>query len=240
LAVSAVFSVTALLPNARLAHDHFSAPADGSQNFEGNCDKTNFIHDNYVIIASSRRFTGTSWEGDGLDGHRDEDVYPLDPEARKIFAITTEERRSAITPPILSRRWGIGLEAAKRTLRATTQAGVRNVLAPTERKLRHRTDHLKFPTLRGRTYTDTMFSNLPSIRGYRAAQVFTNGSGFDHFYPIESKGDANDGLLEYVKEVAIPQILVSDGSKEQTASKFAETCKKYHVRRQLTVQHSPW
>jgi hypothetical protein len=123
-------------------------------------------------------------------------VYPLDPEARKIFAFTTEERRSAMTPPILSRRWGIGLEAAKRTLRATTQAGVRNVLAPTERKLRQR-------TLRGRTYTDTMFSKLPSIRGYKAAQVFTNSSGFDHFYLIESKGDANDGLLDYVKEVAI-------------------------------------
>jgi hypothetical protein len=30
------------------------------QNFKGNCDKTNLIHDNYVIIASSRRFTGTS------------------------------------------------------------------------------------------------------------------------------------------------------------------------------------
>jgi Reverse transcriptase (RNA-dependent DNA polymerase) len=194
----------------------------------------------YESATDEINVASDDWEGDGLDGHRDEDVYPLDPEARKIFAITTEERRSAITPPILSRRWGIGLEAAKRTLRATTQAGVRNVLAPTERKLRQRTDHLKFPTLRGRTYTDTMFSNLPSIRGYKAAQVFTNGSGFDHFYPIESKGDANDGLLEYVKEVAIPQILVSDGSKEQTASKFAETCKKYHVRRQLTVPHSPW
>jgi hypothetical protein len=47
-----------MLPNARLAHDHFLAPAKQNwrrQNFEGNCDNTNLIHDNYVIIASSRR-----------------------------------------------------------------------------------------------------------------------------------------------------------------------------------------
>jgi hypothetical protein len=40
-------------------------------------------------------------------------------------------------------------------------------------------------------------------------------------------------LLDYVKEVAIPQILVSDGSKEQTASKFADTCKRYFWRKAI-------
>jgi hypothetical protein len=73
--------------------------------------------------------------GDGLDGHEDEEVYERCSEVRKVSGLSTDEQRSVITPEILSRRFGIGLETAKKTLRLTTQAGVRNVLAPTERKV---------------------------------------------------------------------------------------------------------
>jgi hypothetical protein len=142
--------------------------------------------------------------GDGLNGHEDEEVYERGPEVRKTAGLSTDERRSVITPEILSRRFGIGLESAKKTLRVTTQAGVRNVLAPTERKVRQKLDHLKFPTLSGRIYTDTMIAKRPPIRQHKAEQVFSDGSGFDHFYPIDTKGDAHEALLDHFKEVAIP------------------------------------
>ncbi|KAI2511643.1 Reverse transcriptase (RNA-dependent DNA polymerase) [Fragilaria crotonensis] len=73
--------------------------------------------------------------GDGLSGRTDNDVYPMDGESRKLFSLSTSEKRSALTPEILSRRWGVGLDTAKRTLQVTTQSGIRNVLAPGERKV---------------------------------------------------------------------------------------------------------
>ena len=199
--------------------------------------------DLYDRVVGMIQIASDDQTGDGLQGHLDEDVYPDASkirDARKIASISTDERRSVITVPILARRWNIPIARARETLRVTTQAGVRNVLSSSERKVRQRLDHLKFPTLRGRTFTDTMFSNLPSARKYKAAQVFTNGSGFDHFYPLQGKGDAHQGLQDYIKEVAIPQILISDGSKEQMKSKFAEICRQYHIKRQYTVPHSPW
>ena len=96
-----------------------------------------------VIVAADDH------DGDGISGRENEVVYPPNEEHRRIKALSTTEKRSALTPEILSRRWNIGLDTAKKTLHATTQAGVRNVLAPGERKVRQRLDHLKFPNLRG-------------------------------------------------------------------------------------------
>ena len=129
-------------------------------------------------------------DGDGLAGHQDPDLFPMDDEARQthaVFALSTSQQRLVLTPEVLARRWAIGLDTAKRTLQVTTQAGIRNVLAPGERKLRQRLDHLKFPNFWGRFYTNTMFSKVTSIRGHRTAQIFTNGQGYDQFYRMESK-----------------------------------------------------
>jgi hypothetical protein len=90
-----------------------------------------------------------------------------------------------LLPKDLSKRWAIGLEAAKRTLQVTTQAGIRNVLAPGERKLRQKLDHLKFPNLQRHFYTNTMFSKLMSVRGNKVAQVFTNGQRLQSLLSFE-------------------------------------------------------
>jgi hypothetical protein len=68
--------------------------------------------------------------GDGLSGHGDNDKYPMDVENRKLFPLSTSEKRSTLTPEVLSRRWKVGLDTAQRTLKVTTQSGIRNVLAP--------------------------------------------------------------------------------------------------------------
>ncbi len=46
----------------------------------------------------------------------DQDLYPTSHGARYLSSLTTSERRSAITPEILAKRWGIGLIAASATL----------------------------------------------------------------------------------------------------------------------------
>jgi Reverse transcriptase (RNA-dependent DNA polymerase) len=178
--------------------------------------------------------------GDGYHGHVNNEIYAHDEDRRKIQALSSSELRSVLTPEILSRRWGIGLVAAKRTLAVTTQAGVRNVLLPSERKVRQRLDHLRFPTLKGRFYTDTLFAKNKSLRGHVAAQIFTNGLGYDRFYPMPDKKSAPDALMQFIHDDGIPQLLVSDYAPEEIGGEFKAICQKFHINRKTTVPHSPW
>ena len=43
--------------------------------------------------------------GDGLDGHADEDVYTITLESRKLYALSTDEKKSVLTHETLARRW---------------------------------------------------------------------------------------------------------------------------------------
>ncbi len=58
--------------------------------------------------------------GDGLSRHGNIDVYPMDVESQKLFALSKSKKQSTLTPEVLSRHWGVGLDTAKRTLKVTT------------------------------------------------------------------------------------------------------------------------
>jgi hypothetical protein len=58
--------------------------------------------------------------------------------------------QTTITPAVLSKRWGISLETAKRTLEVTTQSAIRNIFAPAERKIRKPAPWLHFPSITGK------------------------------------------------------------------------------------------
>jgi len=57
-----------------------------------------------------------------------------------LAAYDTRHCRSDIVPSVLSRQWGIGLETARNTLRATTQLGISHALHPITRQ--YRTDFM--------------------------------------------------------------------------------------------------
>jgi hypothetical protein len=119
--------------------------------------------------------------GDGLGGRWDKDIYPLDPEARSLMKLSTSGRGSVITKEILSQCWGIGLELAKKTLSTTTQAGIRKLMHPAERRVRTQQNHLRFPSLNTRFYSNRIISASKSTQGNSCAQVFTNGQGYSLF-----------------------------------------------------------
>jgi hypothetical protein len=126
------------------------------------------------LMIAQVKVTADDNDGDGLTGRQDKIIFPPNENRTRIYALSTTEKRSALTPEILSRQWGIGLDTAKKTLQATTQVSVCNVLAPGKWNICQRMDHLKFPKLCGQYYTDTMFSKVKSTRGHKTAQVFTN------------------------------------------------------------------
>jgi hypothetical protein len=85
-----------------------------------------------------------------------------------------------------------------------------------------------------------MFSTTKSIRGNKCAQVFTNGIGYDFFYPLKKEADTADALNNVIQLVGIPMELVSDGAKANTQGRFGTVLKEFHVKQQTTEAYSAW
>jgi hypothetical protein len=133
----------------------------------------------------------------------------------ELYAVATSSADSLITKEVLAKRWGLGLETAKRTLDVTTQVGVCKYVHPVARPFKTRQQAIRPPRLSGKFYTDTMSSPTVSLRGYTCAQIFTDGYGYDKFYPLKSKADTSRGLLGFIQESGVPGWLISDGVLEQ-------------------------
>jgi hypothetical protein len=157
-----------------------------------------------------------------------------------VSSAKTESRGSVISPQELSRRWGIGLETAKKTLTVTTQRGVRHVLHPTERRVRTRMSHLRYRRLKSKFFSDTMFSKTKSLTLDTCAQVFVNDLDFTKFYPMRLRSDASDQLRTFVKEVGIMDSLITDGAPELLNGKWKTAVKEFHIHTSVTEPYSPW
>jgi hypothetical protein len=140
----------------------------------------------------------------------------------------------------LSRKWGIGLETAAKTLEVTTHKGMVRSNMPYDRKVRQRFNQLKFPTVGGTWYTDTAFANVKSIRGMNCSQIWTNGLGFDHFNPLETTRDVHQSLTRFIQDVGIPNLVISDDLNAQVAGEFGKIASLHHIKRMITMPYSPW
>jgi hypothetical protein len=89
-------------------------------------------------------------------------------------------------------------------------------------------------------YTDTMFSTSKSLRGNKCAQVFTNGAGYDLFYPMRKKFEAGESLNSMIRSIDVPKDLVSNGAVEETGGCFGQTVKENKIKQRLSEPNSPW
>ena len=93
-----------------------------------------------------------------------------------VASANSGKRRSTIRKEELAKVWGIGLDAAERTIQATTQLVVRNALHPIQRRFRTEVAQLCYNQLSGRHgqfYSDTMFGPK-SLRQNAMCQIFVN------------------------------------------------------------------
>jgi hypothetical protein len=74
---------------------------------------------------------GDDWIGDRMSGYADEELFPIGNQGCKVFAMSLVDKQSVVTKEVLARR-EISMDTAHRTLRATTQRGVRPFLNPTD------------------------------------------------------------------------------------------------------------
>ena len=65
--------------------------------------------------------------------HEEQDAYYEErtPGRGSIICEINSETKPRLDAQLLARKWGIGLDAAKRMIRATTSRGIRSVLDPT-------------------------------------------------------------------------------------------------------------
>jgi hypothetical protein len=106
-----------------------------------------------------------------------------------ISFVGAKDRHSQVNAETVAKRFRCGIETAQKTLKATTQRGVRQAIHPLHR--RYRVDHLDLnrKRLNDTFYMDTLFSKVKSLAGFTCAQLITNGT-FTRVYPMESKSGA--------------------------------------------------
>ena len=156
---------------------------------------------------------------------------------RRAFSIISNERHSAVTPEELARKWNIGLQTAKETVRVTTQKGIRTAMHPMTRRVRVDHLHLHRPRLRGTWYVDTLLSKVKSKLGNTCANVYTQGK-FTRVVPMTSRKDAGKSLVDFTDDVGIPERLITDGATEFTGrhTEFVKEARRMRIMLHTTEQ----
>jgi hypothetical protein len=133
--------------------------------------------------------------GDGLIADMYDDVYPMETHKRKLCALSAKERKSMLTPEILAKRRGISVERAQQTIKATTHEGIRKFFFPSERKVWKKAPCIDYPSIKGSFYTYQVFSKSKSQHYFTVGSIYTNGMGYDWFFPCSRKSEHPDTVM---------------------------------------------
>jgi len=161
--------------------------------------------------------------------------------AVRIAGVTVKDRRPGIDARTLARNFGIGLNTAERTLKVTTQRGVRSVVNPTlSRRFRTNDRQFRYRRLPVEMFTDTMFSNVKSKRQNTCAQVFCTAEGWTRAYAMQKKSQAHEALSLLHQREGVPNVMIMDGSKEQVMGQFRHKCRQAGSHVKQTEPYSAW
>jgi hypothetical protein len=158
-----------------------------------------------------------------------------------ISAIRSTIASGQLTPQVLATNWGIDVKTAARTVKATTQRGIRTVLHPTlSRRFRTNDRQLRYRRLPIDCFTDTLFSNITSRRNNRCAQIFATPDGWCRAFPMSRKSQAHEGLSLLLQREGAPNTMIMDGANEQTRGQFRRKCREAGIRVKQTEPYTPW
>jgi hypothetical protein len=121
----------------------------------------------------------------------------------------------------LAMNFGIGIEEAKRARLVTTQRGARKMIHPSMNK-RYKTNnrqlrHRRLPVI---LFTDTMYSNILSRQGNKAAQVFFDGAGWGRAFPMKKEKEAHEAIFLLFHRDGVSNVMVVDGAKAKVQGEF--------------------
>ena len=151
----------------------------------------------------------------------------LEPRIFKKIAAMSSATSSKLSPEVLAKRWGIGIQAAKRTMKRTTHRGIRTVLHPQlSRRFRTNDRQLRYRRLPVVVYTDTLLTNTPSRRGNKYAQVYYAENGWKRAFPMKKKSQAHETLSLLFSRDGVPAKIICDGAREQVHGEFKRKCRQ--------------
>ena len=92
--------------------------------------------------------------------------------------VQASTRMQPTEPTDISAKWGVGLEAARRTLKCATQRGLRTVLHLSLSHLLRKNDRqLQYRQLQHDVFGDTLLAGTKSKHGNKYAEVFVTKCG---------------------------------------------------------------
>ena len=189
----------------------------------------------FVVALHNNRQIATTQSHVSLAVDRGQEI----PLWQRICAVSSTAKPK-LEPEVLARRWGIGLEAAKNTLKHTTSRAIRTVLHPSiSRRWRTNDRMLRYRRIPVDMFTDTLVTKVKSRRGNMYAQIFGASNGWKRAFPMKKKSEAHEGLSLMFQRDGVPPKLVLDGAKEQISGIFRQKCKDVHVHVRQIEPHTP-
>ena len=151
----------------------------------------------------------------------DIDAYAFELERVTIGQANTNKRKGHVGPEELAKRWGIGIETARKTLDRTTQLAVRNFTdSMGGRRLKPIHYQLKYRRLRCEMFVDIYKAKCKSLRGNTCAAVYCTPYHWIRFDPMKVEKDVHKTLDSLFQKVGIPSMLIPDNAKELTLGEF--------------------
>ena len=137
-----------------------------------------------------------------------------------VSATSSHTHRSAVTPMDLAQRWGTSLPVATNTLKMTTQQGILIVADQLTRRFHTREAQLQYRYQHGPVYSDMLFHEKNSLRGYNSGQVMVAENFHTKFYPMKSRADAFVSISSYCTKHGIPNPIITDNAGEELRSNW--------------------
>ena len=147
---------------------------------------------------------------------------------RKLASVaTTKERSGFVGPQQLADNWKIGLEAAKRTVEATTQDAVRDFSDTTGgRRLKPYHWMKDQKKLSCPVFGDVLFGRCKSLRGNTCAAIFATAFHFVKAKAMQSESEVHFSLDDFFDKIGVPQRMTTDNAKAFVQGDFNRKCRK--------------
>ena len=151
-------------------------------------------------------------------------------------------RPSKISPEFLSKIWSIKEDEAERVLEENTMLRKQPAANDLSRRFGTSDRRTRYRRIRSNFFTDTFFvdKRATTVEGYTCMQLFVSDKGYVAVYPMVSKGQFNDALKLFCKEVGVPERLVLDPSGEQSSRKSKQTMADLGIKAQFLEESTQW
>ena len=156
-------------------------------------------------------------------------------------SLTQSDKKNVMDHYKLAKNWKIGTETAKKTLKATTERGIRTMLHPTlNRRFKTNDRMFRYRGLNTDMYTDTMFASKKSLRGNNCGQIYVNDLDFTKKIPMKDRTEVPATVSQFVREEGVPITLILDGDREQIGQKVIKNCSDANCKIKRLEFETPW